>query len=215
MKCEKIEKQSKIWLWNGIVWGGGSGLFSQWMSCCGQVVERQEGQLIDPSRTRMWPGQPDDRLVRDASRWSTRLPVLRLECNLRCKLLVFRHCHPLVFSPSCREPPKRARCSTTEFGYCAPCFVFVWVFLWICWCWLRSSISSFKPSAQDWFWPGRCLDADALWPASTVGSVWSAVELHNGDGPSPVGVGWKHAHTRSPTHGCYQLYRQCSWPDSL
>lgn len=147
MKCEKIEKQSKIWLWNGIVWGGGSGLFSQWVSCCGQVVERQEGQLIDPVRTRMWPGQPDDRRVRDASRWSTRLPVLRLECNLRCKLLVFRHCHPLVFSPSCREPPKRARCSTTEFGYCAPCFVFVWVFLWICWCWLRSSISSFKPSA--------------------------------------------------------------------
>ncbi len=53
--------------------------------------------------------------------------------------------------------------------------------------------------AEDWFWLGHCLATDAFWLVSTVSSLWSAVIVHNGDGPSPVGV------RRKRTHGSYQL----------
>lgn len=161
-------------MWDGGK-GGGGGLFSQRMSCCGQVVDRASGKLTD---LRMWPTDGSETC-------HSCLPVV----------------HPPSLSNSAwyfdlamvnRSPKMCCR------RVCPLSLLRVGMFVRILAPAPGSPSLPLSP-AEDWFWLGHCLATDAFWLVSTVSSLWSAVIMHNGDGTSPVGVRRKH------THGSYQL----------
>ncbi len=153
---------------------------SQRMSCCGQVVDWASGQLIDP---RIWPADRSETL-----RGVSQLAVLWLECW--CFITVKLG---LVFWPGDGKPlPEMCRC------VCALSRLHVGMFVSIL---APTPGSPSLPLSQRriGFGLGHCLATDAFWLVSTVSSLWSAVIVHNEDGPSPVGV------RRKCTHGSYQL----------
>lgn len=177
-KLWNMKSERSIWLWDG---GKGGWLFSQRMSCCGQVVDRASGQLIDPL---MWPADGSE--TRHGG-----LPVVR----------------PLAGMPVLHHCQTRLSILTWQWWTALPKCASVCVLLSLLRVGMFVRILAPAPGSpslplspeEDWFWLGHCLATDAFWLMSTVSSRWSAVIMHNGDGTSPVGVRRKHI------HGSYQL----------
>lgn len=112
-KLRNMKSEKSIWLWDG---GKGGRLFSQRMSCCGQVVDRASGQLIDP---RMWP--TDGSETRHGG-----LPVVRPLAGM----LVLHHCQTqpgILTWQWLTAPPKCAG------DVCVLCLFFMWACLWGFW----------------------------------------------------------------------------------
>lgn len=151
------------------------------MSCCGQVVDRASGKLID---LRMWPTDGSETC-------HSGLPVVRPLAGMP----VLHHCQTqpgILTWQWLTAPPKCAG------DVCPLSLLHVGMFVRILAPAPGSPSLPLSP-AEDWFWLGHCLATDAFWLVSTVSSLWSVVIMHNGDGTSPVGVRRKH------THGSYQL----------
>lgn len=131
-------------------------------------------------------------------------------------VVLFHHCQPLVFSPSWCEllfqngpgvPQQSLAIVHPVFCFCVGVFVNMLVLALVFHQFLQAQCRI------GFGWVAAWPQMRSGWrPLSAVCGQRSSCTMETG---RPLWVWDGNTHTRSPTHGRYQLYRQCSWPDSL